>query len=106
MGFTDYEKTEFLATLRDSDKIETLRVNNLPDEVLAFLNSEGLTRQIRDYGIISKVMKIGRPESITITYLLDSDTKIHDILLNWQEFLSPPVSSYFLINNFSKNNKV
>ena len=93
MGFSVFEKNQFRSTLRDASKIEILRENSFPEDVLTFLNSEGLRTRVRDYAIMSKIKKTGRPENITITYMLDADTNIHDILLNWQEFLSPPVSS-------------
>lgn len=91
MGFTEYEKSELKATLRPDSVSQSLRDLCLPDDVLEYLNSERLLRQIRDYGIIPKSAKNGRPESITMTYFLDTETNIYDILQNWQEFLSPPV---------------
>ena len=94
MGFTDYEKMEFEKTLRPYEKIKVLRDSYIPDDLLQFLASERVLRQVRDYAIISKIKKTGRPESVTMTYLLDVDTNIYNILLNWQEFLSPPVSLY------------
>ena len=92
MGFTDFEKSKLRSTLRSQSEIESLREQYLPDDVMQFLDSQGLRRQVRDYSIIPRVKKISRPESLTMTYFLDMDTNIHEILLQWQDFLSPPVS--------------
>ena len=91
MGFSEYEKYELLNTLRKNHKIEEIINNEYPDDVITFIKSEGLLRQLRDYCIMPKLTKFNRPENITITYLLDSQNSIYRILKLWQEFMTPPV---------------
>ena len=62
-----------------------------PEDIINFLKSEGHMRRTRDYCIFQKNPKENKPEAIVITYLLDEKTNIRDILVKWEEFLSPPV---------------
>ena len=91
MGFTDYEKRLLQKTLRDRDFMKELLDDEYPQEIVNFLKNENLLGQVRDYAIISNKPKINKPENLTITYVLDAKTFVYDILLNWQDFLSPPV---------------
>ena len=91
MGFTSLEKYEFQSRLRSQEKIREILENHYPEEVISFLKSEGLMRQVRDYCIISEKLRPNKPENIVVTYLLSPDKSVYDILDGWQEFLSPPV---------------
>lgn len=91
MGFTSLEKFEFRSKMRSQEKIREVLENHYPEEVISFLKSEGLMRQVRDYCIISEKLKPNKPENIVVTYLLSPDKSVFDILEEWQEFLSPPV---------------
>ena len=91
MGFTDYEKRSLQKTLRDREFIKELLDNEYPQEIVNFLKNENLLGQVRDYAIISNKPKMNRPENLTMTYVLDAQTFVYDILQSWQDFLSPPV---------------
>lgn len=91
MGFTDYEKRSLQKTLRDREFIKELLDNEYPQEIVNFLKNENLLGQVRDYAIISNKQKMNRPENLTMTYVLDAQTFVYDILQSWQDFLSPPV---------------
>ena len=92
MGFTAFEKSCFEGSLRDQDEIENIIDNDYPEDIVRFLKDQNLLKLVRDYSIISHKSKLHKPESLTMTYLLDPDKNIYDILQKWQEFLSPPVS--------------
>ena len=91
MGFTHFEKEEFHDLMRDFDKIQNLLDTLYPVDVVEFLRSHSLLRQTRDYCIMSKKSKYGKAENIVVTYLIDSEKSIKNILEEWQLFLSPPV---------------
>ena len=55
MGFTEYERSSFVDTLRPQNEMEALREKYLSDDVNEFLRSEGLHRQVRDYAIMSRI---------------------------------------------------
>ena len=90
--FTEFERDCFHATFREYSEIETIIENELPDDLTAFLRSQGHLKRARDYGIFRRLPKINMSETIILTYLLDSKTSIYDIISKWEEFLSPPVS--------------
>ena len=102
MGFTEYEKSELRETLRPDSVTQSLRNLYLPDDVMEYLTSEKWLRQVRDHAIISKTSKLGRPEGITMTYMLDTDTNIYEILQKWQEFFSPPVNINDIFTSYLK----
>ena len=91
MGFTSFEKKSMTATLRDGEQINAIFEKDYPDDILEFLRQQNLLGQVRDYAIISNKQKLNKPEHLTMTYVLDPDTFVYDILSKWQEFLSPPV---------------
>ena len=95
MGFTYYEKNEFQNSMRDQESIRKLVESCLPDDVLGFLKYNNLLNLVRDYCIIPKSNKLHKPESLTVTYFLDQETTVYDILLHWTEFLTPPVKFIF-----------
>ena len=91
MGFSVFEKLSLEKTLRDEDQIRKILDNSYPEDIIMFLKDQNLLKLLRDYAIIPRKQKLFRPESLTMTYLLDSDTDINSILLKFQDFLSPPV---------------
>ena len=91
MGFTDYERKQFLASMQTHEESRSVLDTVYPEPVVEFLKSEGLLRQVRDYCIMSKLPKFLKPENIVVTYLLDPHKTVQGILEEWQEFLSPPV---------------
>ena len=91
MGFTDYEKKQFLASMQTHEESKVVLETVYPETVVEYLKSEGLLRQVRDYCIMSKLSKFRKPENIVVTYLLDQHKTVQGILEEWQEFLSPPV---------------
>ena len=92
MGFTPFEKKNFRSNLRTDSDILQLLENQYPEDVVNYLVSENLLRQVRDYAIISDKPKPGKPENIVVTYLLSPKKTVYDILEQWQTFLSPPVN--------------
>ena len=90
--FTEFERDGFRATFREYSEIEAIIDNELPDDLITFLRSQGHLKRARDYGIFRRLPKINMSETIILTYLLDSKTSLYDIILKWEEFLSPPVS--------------
>ena len=92
MGFSAFEKNCFTDSLRNQEEIDNIIDNNYPEDIVRFLKDQNLLKLVRDYSIISHKSKLHKPESLTMTYLLDPDINIYDILHQWQEFLSPPVS--------------
>lgn len=99
MGFTLFEKKCFRKTLRDEETIKNLLIESYPTEILQFFKQENLLRQIRDYAIIPEKQKLHKPEHLTLTYVLDAETFIYDIFVQWHEFLSPPVTLYLSGSN-------
>lgn len=93
MGFTKFEKNEIIRMLRSDDETKNLVEKYLPDDVLEFLKNNKLFRQVRDYCIIPRIQKNNRPETLTVTFFLDTGNEIVEILEKWQEFISPPVFS-------------
>ena len=91
MGFSVFEKLSFEKTLRNEDQIRKIVENSYPEDIIMFLKDQNLLKLLRDYAIIPRKQKLFRPESLTMTYLLDADTDISSILLEFQDFLSPPV---------------
>ena len=89
--FTEFERDGFRATFREYSEIEAIIDNELPDDLITFLRSQGHLKRVRDYGIFRRLPKINMSETIILTYLLDSKTSLYDIILKWEEFLSPPV---------------
>ena len=89
--FTEFERDGFRATFREYSEIEAIIDNELPDDLITFLRSQGHLKRARDYGIFRRLPKINMSETIILTYLLDSKTSLYDIILKWEEFLSPPV---------------
>ena len=96
MGFTSFEKNQFRSSMRSNEKIQEILENQYPDDVISYLQSENLMRQVRDYCIISDRLRANKPENIVVTYLLSPDKTVYEILENWQSFLSPPVKIIFL----------
>ena len=94
MGFTRYEKERFRNSMREKEKILVLLETEYPDDVIQFLKSQALLKQVRDYCIMSDKPKFEKAENIVVTYLLNSTTSVYGILEEWQTFLSPPVSSF------------
>ena len=90
--FTEFERDGFRATFREYSEIEDIIARELPDDLTTFLSSEGHLKRVRDYGIFRRLPKVNMSETIVLTYLLDSKTTLYDILLKWEDFLSPPVS--------------
>ena len=90
--FTEFERDGFRATFREYSEIEAIIDDELPDDLITFLRSEGHLKRARDYGIFRRLPKINMSETIILTYLFDSKTSLYDILIKWEEFLSPPVS--------------
>ena len=97
MGFSEYERIEFRKSCRDKDDIEILLDTQYPVDIVEFIKSEGHIRRTRDYCIFQKRQAQQKPEQVIVTYLLDSETSIYDILMKWGEFLSPPVSHFISI---------
>ena len=100
MGFTSFEKRMLQKTLRDRGFMKELLDNEYPQEIVNYLKNENLLGQVRDYAIISNRPKLNKPENLTMTYVLDAQTFVYDILQSWQDFLSPPVllSVLFIYN--------
>ena len=48
MGFTDFERKQMQGLFR-ADSENVIR-ESLPDEIYGFLKTQGLLRQVRDYG--------------------------------------------------------
>ena len=92
MGFTDFERDQFRATCRTQSKIDFILENYYPEDLIEFLRQENHLRRSCDYSIMRKFPKIDKPEQIIMTYLLDPETTLYDILTQWDEFLSPPVN--------------
>ena len=90
--FTEFERDAFRATFREYSEIEDIIARELPDDLTTFLSSEGHLKRVRDYAIFRRLPKVNMSETIILTYLLDSKTSLYDIILKWEEFLSPPVS--------------
>ena len=90
--FTEFERDAFRATFRENSETEAIIENELPDDLITFLRSEGHLKRARDYGIFRRLPKVNTSETIILTYLLDSKTSLYDIILKWEDFLSPPVS--------------
>ena len=76
MGFTKYEKTQLKNSLRSDEVTSLLIEKTLPSDVIEFLKSQKLLKQVRDYCIIPRIQKPGRPESLVVTYFLDYKTQI------------------------------
>ena len=89
--FTEYERDSFRETFREYSEIEKIIADELPDDLITFLRSQGHLKRARDYGIFRRLPKVDMSETIILTYLLDSKTSIYDIVLKWEDFLSPPV---------------
>ena len=101
MGFSFLEKQNFAKTLRNQEQIQKILDTSYPEEIIMFLKEQNLLKLLRDYALIPRKQKLFRPESLTVTYLLDSDTDIYSILLQFEDFLSPPVIKFesYLYNN-------
>ena len=97
MGFSVYEKKCFRESLEDQN-IELY----FPDDVVDYLNSEGLQSRVRDYAIISDKSKYLKPEHLVVTYLLTPKRTVFEILKDWQTFLSPPVRFNYAITHTLK----
>ena len=91
MGFSVFEKSSLQKSLRSSHITEKILQNSYPEDIIDFLKDQNLLKLMRDYAIIPHKQRLFKPESLTLTYLLDTDTNIFDIISKWQEFLSPPV---------------
>lgn len=91
MGFSSFEKNKFRSSMRSNDKIQEILETEYPDDIISYLQSEGLMRQVRDYYIIPERLRPNKPENLVITYLLSPEKTVYDILKDWQSFLSPSV---------------
>ena len=92
MGFTEFERSQFLESCRGAEKIQTILENEYPDDILDFIQSEGHIKRARDYCIFNKRPIPNKPEQIIVTYLLNADMFLDKILTSWADFLTPPVS--------------
>ena len=89
--FSEFEREEFRETCREYAEINTIIENELPDDLISFLKSENHLKRVKDYCIFQRLPKVNMAENIIVTYLMNSNQNIYDILSKWEEFLSPPV---------------
>ena len=90
MGFTDYEKMEMKNLFRSES--EDLVGENLPNDIFEYLKTNGLLRQVRDYGKFPAKYRF-RPfksENIVLNFFIDPDYNISQTLLDLSYILTPP----------------
>ena len=92
MGFTEFEKNEMKGLFRvDSEQIVE---QTLPDDIILFLKSQNLMKQVRDYGIFPSKFRY-RPfkaENIVLTFFMDPNFSIYQILNDLSYIITPPFS--------------
>ena len=102
MGFSEYEKTEFMLSLREDAETYKILDHFYPEDVISYLKQNNFYRLVRDYSIIPKGERLHKAESIVMVYMLDPSITIKGLLLKWAGFLSPPVITFeknqFFIN--------
>jgi hypothetical protein len=107
MGFTALEKQELKKLIRPTDEIETLHEKEIEKELLDFLKSEKLVRQITDYAIfpVKTYFRSDKVENIVLSKFFDVKFNIVDFLKKISEIVSPPfiihIDCSLVINHFT-----
>ena len=80
MGFTMFEKRSLQKFVRPDEETALLRKAELEYAVYEFLKTEGLLRQVRDYGIFPSryYHKLNSAENIILSKFFDNSFNIYD----------------------------
>ena len=90
MGFSDLERKQMQGLFRDFS--ENLVQESLPEEIYEFLKSQGLLRQVRDYGKFPSKFrfKAHKAENVVLTFVMDENFSIFETLNELKFILTPP----------------
>ena len=92
MGFSKFEREQMQNLFRDYS--ETLVKESLPEEIFGFLKTQGLLRQVRDYGKFPSKFRFKpqKAENVVLTFVMDSEFSILNVLNELKFILTPPFS--------------
>ena len=91
MGFSEREKMEIEKNLRPLHEIEKYRENEISDEILEYLKSNNLLRNIRDYAIFPRGKhKVTGCENITVVKYYSSEQNFANYVEDICGDLTPP----------------
>ena len=84
MGFSVLEKYNLKSLIRSNDEIEILHEKEIQKDILDYLKSEDLVRQITDYGIfpVKENFQPNYAENIVISKYFDQDFNLSNFIKN------------------------